>query len=437
MLTAHSSISNFVTDDSTPFTVNPSITGLKDGGYVVTWLHGLSDFDLYARQYHADGTPAGDKFVVNNNLSGVIGYDTSVVGLSDGGYIITWTYDVGHDEFGSSVYGQRFKVDGTEVGDEFRINANGYAYESYPNAVQLGDGHVAVTWTDFATIEGQLFSLVPVNHKPAASEDSIATNENSPVSGNVLIDNGHGADSDPDGDALTVVGLNGTGGGIGQTIALASGATVIINPDGRFVYDPSGQFNQLDAGQTASDSFTYTISDGQGHTDAATVNITIAGTEHGLQITNGSGTINGTASDDQIAGGPGNEIIHGGGGYDWLQGSGGQDTLYGEDGSDILDGGDGNDTLVGGPGDDWLIGGPGVDTIVYAPGDDTDVVADFVPGTDRIDLRQVFGVHGLSDLTIVQDGGDSKLVLGSGGIVLKNVNAGDLAAKRFLIQQYD
>ena len=50
------------------------------------------------------------------------------------------------------------------------------------------------------------------------------------------------------------------------------------NGDGTFDYDPDGQFGNLGVGQQATDIFTYTISDGHGGTESATVTITINGT---------------------------------------------------------------------------------------------------------------------------------------------------------------
>ena len=47
--------------------------------------------------------------------------------------------------------------------------------------------------------------------------------------------------------------------------------------DGSFTYDPDGQFEYLKAGSSATDSFTYTVSDGKGGADSATVTITING----------------------------------------------------------------------------------------------------------------------------------------------------------------
>ena len=41
------------------------------------------------------------------------------------------------------------------------------------------------------------------------------------------------------------------------------------------------QFNDLAAGETATDSFTYTVDDGNGGTDTATVTVTINGANDG------------------------------------------------------------------------------------------------------------------------------------------------------------
>jgi VCBS repeat-containing protein len=50
-----------------------------------------------------------------------------------------------------------------------------------------------------------------------------------------------------------------------------------LNANGTYSYDPNGQFEGLAVGETANDTFTYTISDGTGGTDTATVTITING----------------------------------------------------------------------------------------------------------------------------------------------------------------
>lgn len=115
------------------------------------------------------------------------------------------------------------------------------------------------------------------NDPPIAQPDTAMVDENTILSANVFADNGAGVDSDPDGDALTVSQVNGVGANVGTEITLASGARLTVNADGTYDYNPAGQFETLRSGETASDSFTYQISDGRGGTDVATVNITITG----------------------------------------------------------------------------------------------------------------------------------------------------------------
>ena len=66
-----------------------------------------------------------------------------------------------------------------------------------------------------------------------------------------------------------------------DTLAVASvdtavtTGTVTLNGDGTVTYDPNGQFVTLAIGETATDTFSYTIDDGNGGT--ATANVTITG----------------------------------------------------------------------------------------------------------------------------------------------------------------
>ena len=97
------------------------------------------------------------------------------------------------------------------------------------------------------------------------------------ISDNVLADHGNGADYDPDGDPVTVTEVNDNTANVGTQITLASGALLTVNANGNFEYDPNGQFDFLAVSQLATDNFNYTISDGNGETDTATVSVTITG----------------------------------------------------------------------------------------------------------------------------------------------------------------
>lgn len=139
----------------------------------------------------------------------------------------------------------------------------------------------------------------------------------------------------------------------------------------------------------------------------------------------GDDFILGGESNDILDGGAGNDFLDGGGGNDYLQGGDGDDTLIGGEGVDLLDGGAGNDVLDGGGGDDVLLGGAGNDLLIGGIGNDSlqggtgrdtliggegkdifrfergstggrkrrdaDVISDFTPGEDLIQLdRRLF-----------------------------------------------
>ena len=94
-------------------------------------------------------------------------------------------------------------------------------------------------------------TILPDNDPPAAQNDSDSTQEDTPITLDVLSN-----DSDPDGDTLTV-----------QSITQPIHGSV-VNNGLNVVYSPELDFNGLD-------SFTYTLSDGDGGTATATVTMTV------------------------------------------------------------------------------------------------------------------------------------------------------------------
>ena len=128
------------------------------------------------------------------------------------------------------------------------------------------------------------------NTAPDAADDALMTMFDGSISGSVLADNDFGADRDAEGDQFNVTAVNGQTASVGSQITLPSGALLTLNADGTYTYDPNGQFDSLSAGQTTTDSFTYTITDTvtvapgvsidpsvTSQSDTATVTITILG----------------------------------------------------------------------------------------------------------------------------------------------------------------
>jgi outer membrane protein OmpA-like peptidoglycan-associated protein len=95
--------------------------------------------------------------------------------------------------------------------------------------------------------------VIPTNVAPNANNDFGTVECSGPVTINVL-----GNDTDPDGDALSVVSFTQPANG-----------TVTQSANGQLTYTSNGDYCGRD------DSFTYTITDGNGHTSTATVGITV------------------------------------------------------------------------------------------------------------------------------------------------------------------
>jgi Ca2+-binding RTX toxin-like protein len=80
---------------------------------------------------------------------------------------------------------------------------------------------------------------------------------------------------------------------------------------------------------------------------------------------------------------------------DILTGSASGDVLNGAGGNDTINGGSGSDTIIGGAGQDMMTGGTDADTFIFlatsdsSAGGNRDVIMDFTPGSDKVDLSTI------------------------------------------------
>ena len=99
-----------------------------------------------------------------------------------------------------------------------------------------------------------------INGPPVPEDDINVTTVDVSVDGSVL-DN----DTDPDAEALTVIGVNGAPTG---SPILTGNGVVVMAPDGTYTYTPN-------AGFVGTDTFDYAVSDASGNVVTATVSIAI------------------------------------------------------------------------------------------------------------------------------------------------------------------
>ena len=92
----------------------------------------------------------------------------------------------------------------------------------------------------------------PANNPPVADDESVTTNRGEPVDVDVLQ-----GDTDPDGDTLSV-----------SEVTDPANGTAAKNDDGTIKYTPDENF-------IGTDTFDYTVSDGNGGTDTGSVQVTV------------------------------------------------------------------------------------------------------------------------------------------------------------------
>ncbi len=175
--------SEFQVNTYTPDTQStPSVSGLPNGGFVVTWQSNTQDggeYGIYGQVYDAAGQPSGSEFQVNTYTSD-LQTSSFVTSLSDGGFMVTWqSYAQDGSQYG--VYGQKFSSAGLPLGDEFQANTHTSGNQSPgfgKNITALPDGEFVVTWNsygqdgDVSGVYGQIFDAAGL---PSGNEFRVNT----------------------------------------------------------------------------------------------------------------------------------------------------------------------------------------------------------------------------------------------------------------------
>ncbi len=159
------------------------------------------------------------------------------------------------------------------------VNVMGGSLKYTTDADFNGAASIQYTVTDGVNfIDGEIWvTVTPVNDAPVAEDDDIDFGEDDVApAGDLLVDNGNGADADDDDDTLTIEEVNGLPGNVGTPITLTNGV-VTVSASGAFSFVPN---QTLTDGDVVSDTFTYQlIDDGSPNlsSNVATVTIEVTG----------------------------------------------------------------------------------------------------------------------------------------------------------------
>jgi hypothetical protein len=139
----------------------PRIAKLSDGGYVITFTYSngglLEPDEAWACVYNADGSARTNVFRVDN-LGGFAAENSDVTALANGGFLVTFTWNPdGGGPTGTfdDVYAQRYDANGNAVGNSFKLNTRKDQFDQgHSSAITLKNGNVLVSWISEGTEPG-------------------------------------------------------------------------------------------------------------------------------------------------------------------------------------------------------------------------------------------------------------------------------------------
>ena len=338
--------------------IDPAISALSDGGYVVSWVSFGQDgsgYGIYAQRYGASGAAVGGEVRVNSTTLGSQQQPT-IGGLSDGGYVVSWMS--GQDGSGAGIYAQRYSASGAPVGGEVRVNSTTANDQLNPSVAALADGGYVVSWMSYSQ-DGSVWGIYAQRYgasgAPVGGEvrvNSTTTNDQIDPAISALSDGGYvvswmsyGQDGSAAGIYAQRYGASGAAAGgevrVNSTTSDSQQApTIGALSDGGYVV------SWISFSQDGSGSGIYAQRyDASGQAVSNTLMLTGDAGDNLVQL--GSG-------DERIAGGWGNDTIFGGEGHDMALYQGSQhDFAFGVQGVGLIsvndlnpaDGNEGLDTL--------------------------------------------------------------------------------------------
>jgi len=155
-------INTYTVDDQ----AESSVVGLGDGGFVVAWMSGSvvspsgqdgSYSGVFGQRYNVVGAPIGSEFRINNYTSSSQAYP-SLSGLTNGGFIVTWLSS-GQDGDAAGVFGQHFAQNGATVAEEFQVNTYTANSQSNPKVSGLNDGGFVAVWNSEDQVQFGMFEV--------------------------------------------------------------------------------------------------------------------------------------------------------------------------------------------------------------------------------------------------------------------------------------
>jgi len=283
----------------------PTVTGLTDGGFVLSYAAEDSGFVRHAlaQEYDVSGNPIGNLFEIGTIASGF--NNVNITATDSGGFVATWDGSSGdsfvqifHDP-SSLLSAGSFLIDvldnDTDIDDEpsalslesislqgnlgkVSIIGNQIKFDAGSDFDFLAEDETAIVLIDYTMSDGSgaessstLTLTVGKSHAPVANPDAINlfldTNASDPSENIISVDVlTNDTDVDP-GDDPSTFSLD--------NVTLQGSLGVVNIVENQLTFDPGADFNFLAKGETVDVVIDYTLSDDSGISASSTATITV------------------------------------------------------------------------------------------------------------------------------------------------------------------
>jgi hypothetical protein len=134
----------------------PSVVGLSNGRFVIVWKDDsqaapdTSGASIRMRRFSSDGSPLGHDVVVNTQRNH--DQEQPAVAALHGSFFVVWAdgSGAGADKSGTAIRGRRLDNSGAKLGKEFQINQRSDGDQDSPALTALENGRLAAAWENAA-----------------------------------------------------------------------------------------------------------------------------------------------------------------------------------------------------------------------------------------------------------------------------------------------
>jgi len=351
------------------------ITALNDGGWVTTWWSLHQDGPrggVYAQAYDTNGDAQGSETQVNTHTADFQG-GPQIAALSDGGWVITW-WSLDHDGSGWGAYAQAYDANGDTRGSETQVNTHTADFQGGPQIAALNDGGWVITWLSPGQDGdgwGAFAQAYDANGDARGSETQVNTHTADFQGGPQIAALSDG------GWVITWWSLDQDGSGWG-TYAQAYDANGDARGGETQVNTHTADF-QRGSQITALNDGGWVITwmsrsqdgDGWGVYSRSFENLATAGGDETIDGTAAADTITFTSLSTTVNAGEGANTITGTSGNNLIMAGVGADTITITSGTNIIEAGGGANTITATKGDNTITSGSGADTITVTSGTNT------------------------------------------------------------------